>query len=385
MSTVIAIIALAVLLVTIIDDSFGYAAITYKIPLSEVAPAGIPLESMSCEALIPILEENVSPNRFREIQSDKPFSEWTQQECYETVVFEVGQPKAEETWSLIYSMRYANELKVYVEQKYPDGDLVFKRWLNLDFVTQQQSKDPLIAGIRNAILGSLYIILIVIIVAFPIGIAAAIYLEEYASQSRLHRIIQTNINNLAGVPSIIYGMLGLAFFVRFLEPLTSGYIFGYSSDATANGRTILSAGLTLALLILPVIIINSQEAIKAVPNSLREASYGMGATKWQTVWNHVIPNALPGILTGTILSVSRAFGETAPLIVVGASTFVTFNPDTIFSKFTAIPIQIYQWTARPQDAYKNIAAAAIIVLLLILLTLNAAAIFLRNRYSRRLQ
>jgi phosphate transport system permease protein len=223
------------------------------------------------------------------------------------------------------------------------------------------------------------------IVAFPIGIAAAIYLEEYASQSRIHRIIQTNINNLAGVPSIIYGMLGLAFFVRILEPITSGYIFGYSSEATANGRTILAAGLTLALLILPVIIINSQEAIKAVPNSLREASYGMGATKWQTVWHHVVPNALPGILTGTILSVSRAFGETAPLIVVGASTFVTFNPDSIFSKFTTIPIQIYQWTARPQDAYKNIAAAAIIVLLLFLLALNAAAIFLRNRYSRRLQ
>ena len=385
LSTVMAIIALAIFLVTIIDDSFGYAAITYKIPLSEIAPAGTPLENMSCNELIPILEENVSPNRFRQIQSETPFEELSQQDCYGTVVYEVGQPRAEETWSLIYSLRYPNELKTYVEQKYPDGELVFKQWLNLDFITQPQSKDPLIAGIRTAILGSLYIIIIVMIVAFPIGIAAAIYLEEYASQSRIHRIIQTNINNLAGVPSIIYGMLGLAFFVRILEPITSGYIFGYSSEATANGRTILAAGLTLALLILPVIIINSQEAIKAVPNSLREASYGMGATKWQTVWHHVVPNALPGILTGTILSVSRAFGETAPLIVVGASTFVTFNPDSIFSKFTTIPIQIYQWTARPQDAYKNIAAAAIIVLLLFLLALNAAAIFLRNRYSRRLQ
>jgi len=384
-STVIAIIALVVLLVTIIEDSFGYAAITYKIPPSEIAPAGTPLESMLCEELIPILEENVSPNRYRQLQNEKPFTEWSQQECYEIVVYEVGGPKAEETWSLSYSLRYANELKTYVKQKYPEGDLIFKQWLNLDFITQPQSKDPLIAGIRTAILGSLYIIAIVIIVAFPIGIAAAIYLEEYASQNRIHRIIQTNINNLAGVPSIIYGMLGLAFFVRYLEPITSGYIFGYSSETTANGRTILAAGLTLALLILPVVIINSQEAIKAVPNSLREASYGMGATKWQTVWNHVLPNALSGILTGTILAVSRAFGETAPLIVVGASTFVTFNPDSIFSKFTTIPIQIYQWTARPQDAYKNIAAAAIIVLLLILLTLNAAAIFLRNRYSRRLQ
>jgi phosphate transport system permease protein len=384
-STIIAIIALAVLLISIIDDSFGYAAITYKILPSEVAPDGKSLDTMSCEELIPILEENVSPNRFRKLQSEKPFTEWSQEECYETVVFEVCEPKAEETWSLIYSLRYANELAAYVEQEYPDGILEFKQWLNIDFITQPQSKDPLIAGIRTAIIGSLYIIFIVIVIAFPIGIAAAIYLEEYASQSRIHRIFQTNINNLAGVPSIIYGMLGLAFFVRVLEPLTSGYIFGYSNEATASGRTILAAGLTLALLILPVVIINSQEAIKAVPNSLREASYGMGATKWQTIWNHILPYALSGILTGTILSVSRAFGETAPLIVVGASTYVTFDPDSIFSKFTTIPIQIYQWTARPQDAYKNIAAAAIIVLLLILLTLNAAAIFLRNRYSRRLQ
>ena len=311
-STVVAIIALVVLLVTIIDDSFGYAAITYKIPPSDIAPAGKSLETMSCAELIPILEENVSPNRFRELQSEKPFSEWSQQECFESVVYEVGGPKAQESWSLFYSIRYANELKAYVQQKYPDGELVFKRWVNLDFITHPQSKDPLTAGIRTAIIGSLYIIIIVIIVAFPIGIAAGIYLEEYASQSRMHRLIQTNINNLAGVPSIIYGMLGLAFFVRFLEPLTSGSIFGYSAGNTANGRTILAAGLTLSLLVLPVIIINSQEAIKAVPNSLREASYGMGATKWQTTWNHVLPNALSGILTGTILAVSRAFGETAP-------------------------------------------------------------------------
>jgi phosphate transport system permease protein len=330
---------------------------------------------MSCEELIPILKSKVSPNRFRQIQSEKPFEEWSQHECYETVVYEVSEPTAEETWSLFYSLRFATEIKDYVEN-FPEGELVFKEWLNR-VITQPQSKDSLIAGIRTAILGSIYIIAIVIIVAFPIGIAAAIYLEEYASQSSLHRIIQTNINNLAGVPSIIYGMLGLAFFVRVLEPLTSGFVFGYSSTTVMGARSFQI--LTLAIILL--IIINSW--LKAVTNSFR--STGMGATKWQTVWNHVLPNALPGILTGTILSVSRAFGETAPLIVVGASTFVTFNPDSIFSKFTTIPIQIYQWTARPQDAYKNIAAAAIIVLLLILLTLNAAAILLRNRYSRRLQ
>ena len=162
--------------------------------------------------------------------------------------------------------------------------------------------------------------------AFPLGVGAAIYLEEYARDNWLNRLIQTNINNLAGVPSIIYGILGLAIFVRALEPLTSGAIFGVGDPTTANGRTILSAGLTLALLVLPLIIINAQEAIRAVPSSLRQASYGLGATKWQTIWHHVLPNAIPGILTGTILAISRAIGETAPLVVIGASTYITFDP-----------------------------------------------------------
>jgi phosphate transport system permease protein len=170
-----------------------------------------------------------------------------------------------------------------------------------------------------------------------------------------------------------------------LEPLTSGFAFGVVEDpTTANGRTILSAGLTLGLLILPMIIINAQEAIRAIPSSLRQASYGVGATKWQTIWHHVLPNALPGILTGVILAMSRAIGETAPLVVVGASTYITYDPDGPFSKFTVLPIQIYQWTARPQDVFRNIAAAAIIVLLVLLFTLNATAVLLRNRYSKQL-
>ena len=175
-------------------------------------------------------------------------------------------------------------------------------------------------------------------------------------------------------------MLGLAIFVRAIEPVTSGAIFGVTDS---NGRTILSAGLTMALLVLPILIINAQEAIRAVPNSLREASYGLGATHWQTIWYHVLPYALPGILTGTILAISRAIGETAPLIVVGASTFITKDPTSVFSKFTALPIQIYNWTSRPQTEFHHIAAAAIIVLLITLLSMNAAAIFLRNRFSRR--
>jgi phosphate transport system permease protein len=209
-------------------------------------------------------------------------------------------------------------------------------------------------------------------------------LQEYAQDNAINRLIQTNINNPAGVPSIIYGMLGLTIFVRVLSSLTSGAITGYPDADPNNGRTILSAGLTMALLILPVIIVNGQEAIKAVPASLREAAYGVGASRWQVVWHHVLPNAVSGILTGTILAMSRAIGETAPLVIVGASTYITFDPDSVFSKFTTLPIQIYQWTSRPQDEFRAIAAAGIVVLLGLLLALNAFAILLRNRYSRRL-
>ena len=230
----------------------------------------------------------------------------------------------------------------------------------------------------------MWVISITLIFAFPIATGAAIYLEEYAPDTRLTRLIQTNINSLAGVPSIIYGILGLAIFVRFMQPLTSGAVFGLVDDpTTANGRTILAAGLTLGLLIMPIIIINAQEAIKAVPNSLRNASYGLGATQWETIWSHVLPSALAGILTGTILAVSRAVGETAPLVVIGASTFILFDPEGPFSKFTTLPIQIFQWTARPQAEFRNLAAAASLALLVLLLALNAAAVLLRNRYSRR--
>ena len=193
-------------------------------------------------------------------------------------------------------------------------------------------------------------------------------------------IIKTNLNNLAGVPSILYGMLGLMIFVRGLEALTSGAAFGITGG---NGRTLLSASLTMALLVLPILIINAQEAIRAVPNSLRQAAYGVGATKWETIRDHVLPSSMPGILTGTILALSRAMGETAPLIVVGASTFIVTDPNGPFSKFTALPILIYNWTAQPGEQYRNIAAAAIIVLLVLLISLNAVAIVLRNRYSGR--
>jgi phosphate transport system permease protein len=299
---------------------------------------------------------------------------------------DVVKPKVLATWTAIDSVLNRESILAEAAERFPNAEVYFKRWLTWTFITSPQSSFPEIAGIRTAILGTLWVVAIAILFSFPLGVGAAIYLEEYADKkNRLNQVIQTNINNLAGVPSIIYGLLGLAVFVRALEPITSGAAFGaVDPGATANGRTVLSAGLTLGLLGLPVIIISAQEAIRAVPNSLRQASLGLGATKWETVRSHVLPNAIGGILTGVILSMSRIIGETAPLVVVGASTFITTDPSGLFSKFTTLPSQIYQWTARPQDAFQSIAAATIIVLLILLFLLNATAIFLRNRYSRRM-
>ena len=267
---------------------------------------------------------------------------------------------------------------------YPDGELQWKTWFTLDFILSSASSDPLNGGCANCLAWFLVVIIITIFVSLPVGVGAAIYLEEYARDNWINRLIKTNITNLAGVPSIIYGMLGLAIFVRVLQPLTSGAMFGVGDPATANGRTILSAGLTLALLVLPLIIINAQEAIRSVPDLLRQASLGVGATSWQTIWHHVLPQAVPGILTGAILAISRALGETAPLVVVGAATYINFDPSGLFSKFTILPIQIYQWTARPQAEFRNLASGAILLLLIVLLSLNATAILLRNRYRSQL-
>lgn len=382
-STLIGIIALTALLYNVVNQSFGLVAIQNEVDPMALAVDGVPLEKLSKEQLVQVLQENVSKGLFRRFESEQPFAERTRENVYELVIERVVEPNVADTWSLYDSIFRRSDILAEAAQKYPGTEVKFVSWINPKFITTPQSSDPEQAGVRTAVLGSLWTIAITILFAFPLGVGAAIYLEEYATDNFVNRLIRTNINNLAGVPSIIYGMLGLAIFVRAMEALTSGTLIGFIDPTTANGRTILSAGLTLGLLILPLIIINAQEAIRAVPNSLRQASYGLGATQWQTIWHHVLPSALPGILTGAILAISRAIGETAPLVVVGASTFITVDPTGPFSKFTTMPIQIYQWTSRPQDEFRNIAAAAIIVLLALLLTLNATAVLLRNRYSRR--
>jgi phosphate transport system permease protein len=382
-STVVGILALILLVLNIIDGAFGYAALEYRVDPKTLAVDGIALEEQSQAQLVATLQANISKGAYNKLENEQSFSERSAENVYQLIVERVVRYKVDEAWSLWESLTQADEIKTRVASDYPEAELRFINWLNADFISRPQTSEALTAGIRTAILGSLWTIFITILFAFPVGVGAAIYLEEYANDTWINRLIRTNINNLAGVPSIVYGILGLAIFVRALEPLTSGEIFGLVDPVTANGRTILSAGLTLGLLVLPIIIINAQEAIRSVPQSLRKASYGIGATKWQTVWHHVLPNAMPGILTGTILAVSRAIGETAPLVVVGASTAISFDPDGPFSKFTTLPIQIYQWTARPQEEFRAIAAAAILVLLAMLLTLNATAILLRNRFSRK--
>ncbi len=235
------------------------------------------------------------------------------------------------------------------------------------FLTNASSRFAHIAGIKVALLGTIWMMTFTVLFSFPIGVGAALYLEEYAPRHWLTRLIQINITNLAGVPSIVYGILGLAIFVR----------------ALALDRSVLAGALTMSLLIMPIIIITTQEALRAVPDSMRQASYALGATRWQTVWHVVLPQSLPGILTGTILALSRGIGETAPLIMVGALTYVAFTPASPLDPFVALPIQIFNWTSRPQAEFREIAAAAIIVLLVVLLAMNGVAIFLRNRFQKR--
>jgi phosphate transport system permease protein len=242
------------------------------------------------------------------------------------------------------------------------------------FLTGKLSSFPDRAGVGQALMGSLMLMLFVVVIAFPLGIGAAVYLEEYAKDTPFNRFINANIRNLAGVPSVVYGLLGLAVFVEYLEPLT-------------GGRSLMSAGITLAILVLPIVIITSAEALRAVPLSIREAGYGVGATKWEVVRSHVLPSAAPGILTGTILSISRAIGEAAPLLLVGAVTGLLGNAGGFFERFqdqfTGLPIVIFQWAQEANRDFRPLVSAGIIVLMAVILLLNAVAILLRNRYERK--
>lgn len=374
----VAILSLSALILNVVDGAFGYVA--YEFKKDPLTVTETPIDDLLKEELLVILQENLSRGAYNKLNEEKVMEQRSEGELYNLVIERIIQIKTLETYSLYDSLFRKAEIEAEVNGLHPGARLEFRSWLTPRFLTTPMSSRAEFAGVRTALLGSMWLVGIAIAFALPVGVGAAIYLQEYARKNFINRVIQTNINNLAGVPSIVYGMLGLAIFVRAMEAFTSGAMFGITDT---NGRTIMSAGLTMGILVLPLVIINAQEAIRAVPDSIRQAAYGVGATRWQTVWSHVLPNALPGILTGSILAMSRAVGETAPLIIVGASTFISVDPSGPFSKFTALPIQIYQWTSRAQGEFHSIAAAAIIVLLALLLTLNATAILLRNRFQRR--
>lgn len=238
---------------------------------------------------------------------------------------------------------------------------------SLEFFQNFASRKPEQSGIKAALVGSLWVMGVTIPTALILAVGTALYLEEYAKKNKLTNFIQMNISNLAGVPSIVFGLLGLTVFVRFFD----------------LGRSILAGGFTMALLVLPVIVVASQEAIRSVPKPLREASYGMGATKWQTILRVVLPASIPGIITGSILAFSRAIGETAPLLVVGAFAFVNYLPQSVMDSFTVMPIQLYNWMGRPQAAFQEVAAAGIIVLFIFLIVMNSVAVLIRNKFSNR--
>jgi phosphate transport system permease protein len=415
---IIGLIALVLLAFNVLNRVFGYAAIVNRVEPTELSDR--PLEELNAEELRDILLErggagfnpriglgNLIPgglgvqNANYIASADEPLVELipsvpaefaaiplgeitadqattilatvaTREDLLDLVTQYVVGQRVAETWTFSESMLNRASVDEYIAAN-PNARVEFRNWLDFTFLANRMSNNPLISGIRIALLGTVWVLIFTLLVAFPLGVGTAIYLQEYSTgDTWLERIIETNIRNLAGVPSIIYGLLGLAIFVRVLEPLT-------------QGRTVLAAALTMSLLILPIIIINAQEALRAVPPSLREASFGLGATKWQTVWRSVLPAALPGILTGTILGMSRAIGETAPLVIIGAATFIATNPDSPLARFTVIPIQIYNWTKDARPGFGEIAAAAIVLLLIVLLIFNATAIYLRQRFRKALQ
>lgn len=406
---IIAIIILLLLLFSIINQTFGYVAISQEIkaeqlsdrPLAELEPtelanilleqtprlllvmvrdnlSRVPVDQFTStplgESINGTVPEDLASVTPRDLSGDAGPAAYARllgdnlssAQLVALIEVNVLKVEIEQAWTLIESLTQREQIEASVAATEDQEDLVFYSWLNSRLLTQRNSQRVEEAGIGPALAGTFYLLIMTVAISLPLGVGAAIYLEEYAQESFLNRLLETNIRNLAGVPSIIYGMLGLTVFVNTLSFVT-------------QGRSILSGALTLSLLILPIIITNSREALRAVPSTIREASYGLGATKWQTVSRQILPAALPGVLTGLILGVSRAIGETAPLIVIGATNSISTFPDSPFSRFSVLPFTIYNWSSQPDAAFKNASSAAIIILLVLLLIINSAAIFFRNR------
>jgi phosphate transport system permease protein len=375
-ATATAVIIMAVILYTVLDSTFGFVAVANTVEPADLVTGRDSLAEMTRTELLGTIEDRLSRGIVRRLESEVPLAQRSDDDLREVLQENLIKPEILETWTLTDSVFRRAEISAYLEAN-PGTRLVFRSWINAKFLTSHQSRVPEQSGIRAGVFGSMYIILIALVFSFPLGILAATYLQEYARPGLLTRVIEVNIQNLSSIPSVIYGLLGLTFFARYLSPITSGNVFGIDST---NGRTLLSAGLTLGLLVLPLVIINTQEAYRSIPATYRNACVAIGAPRWKTVSRRYLPYIVDRILTTVVLAISRIIGEIAPLIILGASTFIAVDPEGIFSKFTALPVEIFFWSSRPQTGFRNLAAAAILVLVVLTFTLNMFVIFFRDRF-----
>lgn len=370
---------LVALLLSVINSAFGFVALENSVSLEEISPGTRSLDQMTRGALESALRTRLSTGLIRRLESEQPLSERSDAELRDLVRERIINPTVVHSWSLGESLLRGDLISSYRNEN-PEAVITFRSWLSGSFLTSQQSPDPLDAGIVSALIGTLLVVGIAVVIAMPVGVATGIYLTEYSRPSLFRSIIQLNIQNLAAVPPVIYGLLGLALFVRFAAPVTSGAVFGV--DAVNDGRTVFSAGLTLATLVLPVIVINAQDAFASIPERYRDAARAVGASRTQLVFGRLLPHVADRLVTVSILAVSRVVGETTPLIIVGAATVIAVNPSGLFSRFTALPSQIYYWSFSPQDEFQRLAAAAIIVLLVLSLGLNIVLVTLRRRIQK---
>lgn len=370
----------AAVLISVLNSAFGFIALENAVEPEELVGTGRTLEDLSATELVVILEDRLSSGLLRRLDSEVPIAERSAADLRDLVEERVIDPTVVDSWSLFESI-FERELVEAFAEANPQMEIRFHSWISRQFLFSQQSTDPLDAGILSAIIGTLMVVGIALLLAVPIGISTGIYFSEYARKSRLNAFLQLNVQNLAAVPSVIYGLLGLAIFVRFGAPLTTGAMFG--SAGASDGRTVLAAGLTLGVLVLPVVVINAESVFSSIPDEFRSACQAVGASRSQIVFFRLLPFVLDRILTIAILAVSRVIGETTPLIIVGAATVMAVNPSGLFSRFTALPSQIYYWSFNPQEEFQRLAAAAILILLVLSLGLNILLVVLRRRIQIR--
>lgn len=359
----------------IVNDAAGYILVSYQRTPPENRA------SLDREARIALLQAEASAGVLRRIESEEPLQTRSAAELDRLLEQFVFQPEVVRTWTLFESVTRHDAILAAAEEV-PSGELRFHSWITPSFLVEPLDRRPLVTGIRTALLGSIWIVALSMVIAFPVGVATALFITEYAQDGRFARFVRANVETMASVPSIIYGILGLALFVRTMGSVTSGAAIGLGDGSTA-GRTILSAGLTLAVLVLPAIIINARDILEGVPTGYREACFAVGARRSTIVVRRILPSVSGQLVTVLFLAISRVIGETAPLLVVGAAAFITVDPSGIFSRFTSLPTQIFFWSARPQGASGNLAAAAMIVLMVLSIGLNVVFVFIKRTFESR--